>query len=106
MANITGLITVNSKQILEVDADPSTGLGASASVGSLALFDDNGSAVIYIKSGSADTAWSAISTVTTEDIQDAVGTILANTSNIALTYDDAGNQISADLTNIVNLNFN
>lgn len=99
MANITGLITVNSKQILEVDADPSTGLGASASVGSLALFDDNGSAVIYIKSGSADTAWSAISTVTTEDIQDAVGTILANTSNIALTYDDAGNQISADLTN-------
>lgn len=99
MANITGLITVNSKQILEVDADPSTGLGASASVGSLALFDDNGSAVIYIKSGSADTAWSAISTVTTEDIQDAVGTILANTSNIDLTYDDAGNQISADLTN-------
>lgn len=99
MANITGLITVNSKQILEVDADPSTGLGASASVGSLALFDDNGSAVIYIKSGSADTAWSAISTVTTEDIQDAVGTILANTSNINLTYDDAGNQISADLTN-------
>lgn len=99
MANITGLITVNSKQILEVDADPSTGLGASASVGSLALFDDNGSAVIYIKSGSADTAWSAISTVTTEEIQDAVGTILANTSNIDLTYDDAGNQISADLTN-------
>ncbi|NDD83814.1 hypothetical protein EBZ38_05950 [bacterium] len=99
MANITGLITVNSKQILEVDADPSTGLGAAASVGSLALFDDNGSAVIYIKSGSADTAWSAVSTVTTEEIQDAVGTILSNTANIDLTYDDSGNQISADLTN-------
>jgi hypothetical protein len=99
MANITGLITVNSKQILEVDADPSTGLGAVASVGSLALFDDSGSAVIYIKNGAADTAWSAISTVTSEDIQDTIGNILANTANINLTYDDAGNQISADLTN-------
>lgn len=98
MANITGLITVNSKQILEVDADPSTGLGASASIGSLALLDDGGTAVIYIKSGAADTAWTAVSTVTTEEIQDAIGNILINTSNIELTYDDAGNQISADLT--------
>ena len=33
-----------------------------------------------------------------EAAQDAVGGILQNTSNINLTYDDAGNQISSDLT--------
>jgi hypothetical protein len=38
MANITGLLTVNNKQILEVDSDPSAILGVAAPIGSLALF--------------------------------------------------------------------
>lgn len=97
MANITGLLTVNDKQILEVDSDPSAILGVAAPIGSLALFDSGSSGVLYVKSGSADTAWSIISTVTAEDIQDVVGGIVANSSNISMTYDDALNKISSDL---------
>jgi hypothetical protein len=97
MANITGLLTVNNKQILEVDSDPSAILGVAAPIGSLALFDSGSSGLLYVKSGSADTAWSIISTVTAEDIQDVVGGIVANSSNISMTYDDALNKISSDL---------
>jgi hypothetical protein len=97
MANITGLLTVNNKQILEVDSDPSAILGVAAPIGSLALFDSGSSGLLYVKSGSADTAWSIISTVTSEDIQDVVGGIVANSSNISMTYDDSLNKISSDL---------
>jgi hypothetical protein len=97
MANITGLLTVNNKQILEVDSDPSAILGVAAPIGSLALFDSGSSGLLYVKSGSADTAWSIISTVTAEDIQDVVGGIVANSSNISMSYDDALNKISSDL---------
>ena len=97
MANITGLLTVNNKQILEVDSDPSAILGVAAPIGSLALFDSGSSGVLYVKSGSADTDWSIISTVTAEDIQDVVGGIVANSSNISMSYDDALNKISSDL---------
>ena len=97
MANITGLLTVNDKQILEVDSDPSAILGVAAPIGSLALFDSGSSGLLYVKSGSADTAWSIISTVTAEDIQDVVGGIVANSSNISMSYDDALNKISSDL---------
>jgi hypothetical protein len=97
MANITGLLTVNNKQILEVDSDPSAILGVAAPIGSLALFDSGSSGVLYVKSGSADTAWSIISTVTAEDIQDVVGGIVANSSNISMSYDDSLNKISSDL---------
>jgi hypothetical protein len=97
MANITGLLTVNNKQILEVDSDPSAILGVAAPIGSLALFDSGSSGLLYVKSGSADTAWSIISTVTSEDIQDVVGGIVANSSNISMMYDDSLNKISSDL---------
>lgn len=97
MANITGLLTVNNKQILEVDSDPSAILGVAAPIGSLALFDSGSSGLLYVKSGLADTAWSIISTVTSEDIQDVVGGIVANSSNISMTYDDSLNKISSDL---------
>jgi hypothetical protein len=99
MANITGLITVNEKQILEVDADPSGGSGAAASIGSLALYSNGSNATTFIKSGAADTAWTALSTVTSEDIQDAIASALVSSSNISFSYDDAANQISADLIN-------
>ena len=97
MDKITGLLTVNNKQILEVDSDPSAILGVAAPIGSLALFDSGSSGVLYVKSGSADTDWSIISTVTAEDIQDVVGGIVANSSNISMSYDDALNKISSDL---------
>ena len=80
-----------------MDSDPSAILGVAAPIGSLALFDSGSSGLLYVKSGSADTAWSIISTVTAEDIQDVVGGIVANSSNISMTYDDALNKISSDL---------
>ena len=60
MANIIGLITVNSKEVLEVDAVPSAGAGTPASIGSLAMLDDSGVGRLYIKTGAADTAWSVV----------------------------------------------
>jgi hypothetical protein len=60
MANITGLITVNSKQVLEVDADPSAGLGTIAPIGSMAMYDSGTVGSLYIKTGSADTAWQRV----------------------------------------------
>jgi hypothetical protein len=99
MANIVGLLTVNGKQIIEVDNDPSILTGAEASLGSLALYDNGSSATVYIKDGAADTAWKAVSTATSEDIQDVIGSILTNTANINLTYNDVANEITADLTN-------
>lgn len=68
MANILGLITVNEKEILEVDASPASGGGTPAPIGSLALFNNAGSGVNYIKIGAADTAWDAVSTVTTSGV--------------------------------------
>lgn len=60
MAAITGLITVNNKLILEVDADPSAGGGTVAGRGSLAMFDTGAIGQLYLKTGAADTAWSLI----------------------------------------------
>jgi hypothetical protein len=60
MANVTGLITVNSKQVLEVDADPSAAAGTAAPMGSLAMYDSGSVGELYIKSGAADTAWSKV----------------------------------------------
>jgi len=60
MASITGLITVNSKQILEVDADPSAGGGTAAPIGSLAMYDSGVLGELYIKTGAADTAWTKV----------------------------------------------
>lgn len=58
MANITGLITVNGKQVLEVDADPSAAGGTAASIGSLALYDTGSAGQLYLKTAAADTGWS------------------------------------------------
>lgn len=60
MANIIGLITVNEKQILEVDGDPAAGGGTPAPKGSMAMYDSGTVGFAYIKTGAADTAWQAI----------------------------------------------
>ena len=65
MAVITGLITVNGKRVLEVDADPAFGSGTPASVGSLALWDGGsaqGPGKLYIKIDSSDTMWEPFAT--------------------------------------------
>lgn len=98
MANILGLVTVNDKQVLEVDAIPSALSGTSASLGSIALYSDGSTANLYLKTGAADTAWTPVSTITDEDIQDAIGAALTDTASIEFTYNDAANQISAALT--------
>jgi len=54
-----GLITVNGKRIIEVDADPSVS-GVSASIGSIAMFNDGGVGKAYLKAGSLDTDWSQL----------------------------------------------
>jgi hypothetical protein len=61
MANITGLITVNNKEVLEVDAAPDGGAGTPAPIGSLAMYDSGVAGFLYIKTGAADTAWSVVS---------------------------------------------
>jgi hypothetical protein len=99
MATITGLITVNDKQILEVDANPALSSGTIASLGSIALYSDGSTATLYIKNGVNDVDWSPLSTVTVEDIQDAIAAALTASANITFTYNDTLNQISADLTN-------
>jgi len=60
MAAITGLITVNGKEVLEVDAVPSAGGGTPAPIGSIAMYDTGTVGSVYIKTGAADTAWSQI----------------------------------------------
>lgn len=60
MALVTGLITINNKQVLEVDAAPGAGAGTAAPIGSLAMFDSGTIGVLYFKSGAADTAWQTV----------------------------------------------
>lgn len=55
---VLGQITVNEITILEVDANPSTGSGAEAPVGSIAIMTDGSG--IYQKTGAADTAWTLV----------------------------------------------
>lgn len=58
MANVIGLITVNGKEILEVDADPSAGGGTASPLGSLAMYDTGVVGQLYLKTAAADTGWS------------------------------------------------
>jgi hypothetical protein len=67
MANITGRITINDKEILEVDADPALVLGTPAPIGSLACYDSGTIGRMYIKAGAADTAWTQFDTVQGDD---------------------------------------
>lgn len=67
MASVTGLITVNSKHILEVDAVPSAVAGTAAPIASMAMYDDSVSGHLYLKVGSGDTEWKEIDFDTTDD---------------------------------------
>lgn len=69
MANITGLITVNGKQVLEVDADPSAASGTAAPIGSLAMYDSGTVGSLYIKIGASDTSWQKVDVSAGQDWQ-------------------------------------
>lgn len=60
MANITGLITINEKEIIEVDGVPSASLGTPAPMGSLAMYDTGSVGELYLKTGAANTAWTKV----------------------------------------------
>lgn len=60
MISVLGLITVNGKDVLEVDGNPSTDGGVAANRGSLAMLDSGTVGQLYIKTGAADTAWSLV----------------------------------------------
>lgn len=60
MANVIGLITVNGKQILEVDGSPEASLGTAAPIGSLAMFDSGTVGSLWVKTGAADTSWQRV----------------------------------------------
>lgn len=69
MAEISGLITVNGKQVLEVDDEPQLGLGTASPIGSLAMYDSGTVGSLWIKVGSADTAWQRVDTPAGQDWQ-------------------------------------
>lgn len=66
-SNIIGRLTVNSKEILEVDADPSSAPGIPAPVGSLAAYDSGVIGRLYMKRGVADDAWTPFDTQEGDD---------------------------------------
>ncbi len=61
MANIIGLLTLNDKQILEVDGDPSAGGGTAAPIGSIALANISGVGTFYVKQSVTDNDWANVS---------------------------------------------
>ena len=91
MANILGLITINDKQILEVDADPSAAAGTPAPLGSSAKLFIGAVGYEYIKTGVADTEWERVLTAGNSGI--AVGDYLKlpiyNTDATGNTLDDS-----------------
>lgn len=69
MANVENTITVGEVDILEIDQDPSLGLGTPSPVGSLAIVQDevNEESALYQKTGPLDTDWSLILDKATAD---------------------------------------
>ena len=69
MAQVLGLITVEGKEVLEVDQNPAAGGGTPAPIGSMAMLE-TGSSIgeMYIKIGASDTAWDKASTLTSGNV--------------------------------------
>ena len=58
--NITGLITVNERDVYEIDGDPSTGVGVAAPLSTIAMRSDLGQ--LWLKYGALDTEWTQFGT--------------------------------------------
>jgi len=59
MANVTGRLTINGVEYLEVDGNPSSGGGTAASAGSLATISDGSG--VWIKNSATATDWTQLS---------------------------------------------
>jgi hypothetical protein len=57
---LKALITIDETNLIEVDADPSLGAGVSAPLSSIAVLDDGSSSGMWLKTGTANTAWSPV----------------------------------------------
>lgn len=90
MANILGRQTVNEKEVIEVDADPSAVAGTVSPAGSLAMWNDAGVGKEFIKVGAADTAWDRVVTY-------AAGVGIGQGAQLRLAiYDLVGNDYHLD----------
>lgn len=95
MAVLLDQITIGQSKILILDSAPDTGAGYSVGVGSIAIIE--GQSGIYQKTGALDTDWT-ISSVNSEDVQDIVGALFTDTSDIDFNYDDTGNNATVSLS--------
>lgn len=97
MALITGQITLNQLSLLEVDADPATGGGTSAPIGSRAFFNSGTVGTSYLKVGSANTAWNLTtiqaSAFTTGSITFADANGYLSQSNASLFWDNTNKRL-------------
>lgn len=64
MAVEQGTITLNEITLTGLDSDPTTGIGFAAPVGSVSFLGDQVSAAMWLKTGSGNTAWAPVGTVT------------------------------------------
>jgi len=85
MANILGVQTINSVWVIEVDADPTTGGGTDAPLGSIAL--TNNGVGTFTKTGILATDWTADTGVgeVSGDVELDFGNIQGGDGNATLT---------------------
>lgn len=91
-------ITNGDIRYLVLDSDPSADGGYEAPSGSFAHVPSLNA--VFQKTGALDTDWAKIvleGANFNEAVQDAVGNILVDTSTVNFTYNDAGDQITADV---------
>lgn len=99
MAQALDRITLGDLEIAVLDISPDITVGYASPIGGLAIANSTG--ILYRKFGTLATDWATIldstSTISPEQIQDAVAAALTNTTTINFTYNDGANQISADV---------
>ena len=71
MANVTGLLTINERDIYEIDTDPTSGSGTAAPLSTIGMRSDLGQ--LWLKVAASDTGWSQVATAGTQ------GTVLTGT---------------------------
>lgn len=95
---ILDLITCGEKEIFSVDTDPSVS-GFLASIGSIAMFNDNGVGKLFIKTGESNTNWKPIYSGDIDDlrenVEDIVANLIKNTASIKWLYNDSFNNLKA-----------
>jgi hypothetical protein len=98
LALLLDQITVGASRIAVLDSDPNAGDGYLAETGSIALVPST--AKLFFKTASLDTDWTEVATAAniTEQVQDAVAGALTDSADIEFLYNDALDQISAQLS--------